>query len=433
MRLLYPDARIEPADRSRPRPPCTASRTATRRARVCCAAGPRPRGRSRRRARRARLGLRPADVERGLRQLEGRGFVLRGRFTPGATAEDEFCDRRLLARIHRYTLDRLRREIDPVSAQDFMRFLLRWQHLAPDTQLAGKQGVRQAIARLQGFEAPAGAWERELLAARVSRLPLLLAGRALPRRRGRLGAADASQGHGRAAAANAGRVDAGVASRCAPTCRRCSRPCAAPKAIRRARRRAPRPRFSTCCATRGALFFDEIVNGTRRLRSDVERGLRELVAWGLVTADGFQGLRQLVGGKSAHLGPPPSSRRRVQLQRRRLLRRHRSRRALGARARAGARPRRDRRARGVGRATAPAALRRPLPRPLRARELHGALARRAAGAAPPGSARHRARRALRLRPHRRAVRAARGRRRPAASAARPSARASASGSAPSTR
>src|SRR5690606_40443786 len=78
------------------------------------------------------------------------------------------CDRRLLARIHRYTLDRLRREIDPVSAQDFMRFLLRWQHLTPDTKLAGKQGVRQVIARLEGFEAPASAWERELLAARVN-------------------------------------------------------------------------------------------------------------------------------------------------------------------------------------------------------------------------------------------------------------------------
>ena len=82
--------------------------------------------------------------------------------------EDEFCDRRLLARVHRYTLDRLRREIDPVSQQDYMRFLLRWQHLAPDSKLQGKQGVRQAIARLAGFEAAAGSWESELLAARVS-------------------------------------------------------------------------------------------------------------------------------------------------------------------------------------------------------------------------------------------------------------------------
>src|SRR5690606_36836190 len=110
-----------------------------------------------------RLCLRPEDIERGLRMLEGGGYVLRGRFSPGVEG-DEYCDRRLLSRIHRYTLDRLRREIDPVSAQDYLRFLLRWQHLTPDTKLLSKAGVRQAIGRLEGFEAAAGSWERELLA-----------------------------------------------------------------------------------------------------------------------------------------------------------------------------------------------------------------------------------------------------------------------------
>ena len=120
------------------------------------------------------LALRSVDVERGFRQLEASGFILRGRFTPGRIIsgaggdEDEFCDRRLLARIHRLTLDRLRREIDPVTAQDFMRFLLRWQHLAPGSQLEGRGGVREAVAQLQGFEAPASSWEHELLAARVA-------------------------------------------------------------------------------------------------------------------------------------------------------------------------------------------------------------------------------------------------------------------------
>ena len=120
------------------------------------------------------LALRSIDVDRGFRQLEGSGFILRGRFTPGRPAsqaggdEDEFCDRRLLARIHRLTLDRLRREIDPVTAQDYMRFLLRWQHVAPGSQLEGRGGVREAVAQLQGFEAPSSSWEHELLAARIT-------------------------------------------------------------------------------------------------------------------------------------------------------------------------------------------------------------------------------------------------------------------------
>jgi len=245
----------------------------------------------------ARLGLRETDVDRGLRALEAQGFVLRGRFTPGADG-DEYCDRRLLARIHRYTLDRLRREIDPVSQQDFMRFLLRWQHLTPDTKLAGKQGVRQAIARLEGFEAPAGAWERDLLAARVTDYrsswldELCLAGevawaRLTPRKATSAATASASRSTPVSLVLRADLQTLLGAVRV-------SQPAAAPKTGAAAE-------ILELLRQRGALFFDEIVNGTRRLRSDVERGLRELVAWGLVTADGFQGLRQL-SGKAAHAG-----------------------------------------------------------------------------------------------------------------------------------
>ncbi len=129
----------------------------------------------------ARAGLAVDDARHGLTMLEAGGDVLSGTFTPPAPGEPqakplpasemppetEYCDRRLLARIHRYTLERLRREIDPVSQQDFMRFLLRWQHLEPGQQLHGRGGVREALVRLQGFEAPAGAWEPELIAARV--------------------------------------------------------------------------------------------------------------------------------------------------------------------------------------------------------------------------------------------------------------------------
>jgi ATP-dependent Lhr-like helicase len=246
-----------------------------------------------------RLGLTAADMDQGLRMLEAAGFVLRGHFSPGV-ADEEYCDRRLLARIHRYTLDRLRREIDPASAQDFMRFLLRWQHLAPDSRLAGKQGVRQAIARLQGYEAAAGAWERELLATRVADYrsswldELCLAGevawsRLTPRK-------------STSATASA------TATRATPVSI-CLRPefSTILAAVRGTESAVPAPRAGAAAEIyealhqRGALFFDEIVNATRRLRSDVERGLRELIAWGLVASDGFQGLRQL-SGRAGHSG-----------------------------------------------------------------------------------------------------------------------------------
>ena len=171
--LLYPDATIDPAldlpdgatlpceDRDEARRLLLRGHSEVRGPMTASALG-------------ALLALRAVDVDRGFRQLEGSGFILRGRFTPGRPApaaeddEDEFCDRRLLARIHRLTLDRLRREIDPVTAQDFMRFLLRWQHVAPGSQLEGRGGVREAVAQLQGFEAPSSSWEHELLAARVA-------------------------------------------------------------------------------------------------------------------------------------------------------------------------------------------------------------------------------------------------------------------------
>jgi ATP-dependent Lhr-like helicase len=252
----------------------------------------------------AQVGLNAEDIEHGMRMLEGAGFVLRGRFTPGAES-DEFCDRRLLARIHRYTLDRLRREIDPVSAQDYMRFLLRWQHLTPDSKLSGKMGVRQAIARLEGFEAAASAWERDLLASRLNDYrpswldELCLAGevawaRLTPRK-------------------VTSSSTSATATRLTPVSL-VLRPDLQSllSGVRGAAGETGGPRAGAAAEIiellrqRGALFFDEIVNGTRRLRSDVERGLRELIAWGLVTSDGFQGLRQLAGRTS------PSGRRREQ-------------------------------------------------------------------------------------------------------------------------
>ena len=115
----------------------------------------------------AALGLSLSDIEFGLGGLEHEGFVLRGHFTPGVT-ELEWCERRLLARIHRYTLDRLRREIEPVTAADFMRFLFRWQRLTADTRAEGPEGLAAVLDILDGFELPAGAWESDVLPARVA-------------------------------------------------------------------------------------------------------------------------------------------------------------------------------------------------------------------------------------------------------------------------
>lgn len=244
----------------------------------------------------ARVGLDEQDVIWGLAMIEAGGYVLRGRFSPGLhEGIEQFCDRRLLARIHRYTLDRLQREIDPVSAQDYMRFLLRWHHVSPASQLRGRAALKHAIARLEGFESPASAWEPELLASRVADYTpswldeLCLAGEATWARL-----------TPRKTAPSSGSV---TASRVTPItiALRADMP-ALLDAVRASHDGyAPEPVAGAAADVlealreRGALFFDELVGRTRRLATDVEQGLRELIACGLVASDGFQGLRQLCG------------------------------------------------------------------------------------------------------------------------------------------
>ena len=118
-----------------------------------------------------RLAVPMTVIENALAHLEGEGQVLRGQFSPGADQHEagtlEWCNRRVLARIHRRTLGRLRREIEPVSAADFVRFLARWQHVAPGTQLHGTAGLLQVLLQLQGYEVAAVAWEHDVLARRV--------------------------------------------------------------------------------------------------------------------------------------------------------------------------------------------------------------------------------------------------------------------------
>lgn len=232
----------------------------------------------------------PADVEQALLALQGEGYVMQGRFTPGADVQ-EWCERHLLARIHRYTIGQLRREIEPVSPRDFQRFLFEWQHLADSERLAGSEALAGVLAQLEGFEAPATTWESDLLPARLRGYAphwldeLCVAGRvtwmrlrpvvadAAPRGAAPLHAMpvvflprrQASLWKGMAATPADG---AGFGSRAG--------------------------KVLAHLDAQGASFFDEIADATHLLRPELEDALAELVARGRAHCDSFAGLRALL-------------------------------------------------------------------------------------------------------------------------------------------
>ncbi len=269
------------------------------------------------------LGLTPVDVEVALVGLEAEGCVLRGRFTPGA-ASTEWCERGLLARIHRYTLGRLRREIEPATRAEFVRFLFEWQRVRPDDRREGYEALGAVVAELEGFAAPASAWETEILPARIADFApemldrLCLAGRAawarpappsrelpgrsfgpirstpialLSRRHAPLWLAPAASDgersppllpdtplpdtHGTSVSGNAGVPPASLSS-------------------------GARSVLS-CLRTRGASFFDDILAETGARGPDAAAALGELITHGLVSADGFAGLRAFTGASARRL------------------------------------------------------------------------------------------------------------------------------------
>jgi ATP-dependent helicase Lhr and Lhr-like helicase len=236
------------------------------------------------------LGLEPAAASRALAALEGEGATMRGRFIPGAN-DEQWCDRGLLARIHRYTIRRVRAEIEPVAARDFLRFLFAWQHVADDTRLEGPEALPAILAQLEGFEAPARAWETEILPARLKDYEpswldaQCLAGRSVwARLTPPVAAGDRSGPVAPVGATPIALLD----RRQAPVWMAFAPP---PGAIE------PSPRAQAvldCLAAQGALFFDEIAQASHLLRSEVETALAELVALGLVTSDSFAGLRALL-------------------------------------------------------------------------------------------------------------------------------------------
>ena len=304
------------------------------------------------------LGLTAVDVEVALVGLEAEGCVLRGRFTPDA-ASIEWCERRLLARIHRYTLGRLRREIEPVSRAEFVRFLFEWQRVKPDDRREGDESLAAVVAELEGFAAPAAAWEAEILPARIVGFTpdmldrLCLAGRASwarpappvretpgrsfgpirstpialfsrqGRRQASLWLAPAAVAASAATAATDGELPAGPRPFSDST---------APEGSEAEDRNAggtgglatlssgsnedvvphggdvaPAP-LSTGARVilayleaRGASFFDDILAETGANGLDAAAALGELIAQGRVTADGFAGLRAFTGASARRL------------------------------------------------------------------------------------------------------------------------------------
>ena len=236
------------------------------------------------------LGVSTEEADAALIALEGEGVVLRGQFTQPGTLE--WCDRRLLARIHRYTLNRLRAEIEPVSSADFARFLFGWQKIDPASRMQGLEGLIAVVEQLEAFEAPARSWEADLLGARtIDYDPQLLDILCLT-----------------------GRVSWGrlsVPGRAGESGGPVARPIRSTPMSLYLREHGPRwmalaPARSTeglstyasevlkLIQDRGASFSVELASGTGLLPTQIEQGLGELAAAGLVTSDSFAGLRALL-------------------------------------------------------------------------------------------------------------------------------------------
>ncbi len=260
------------------------------------------------------LGLSPSEITGALLRMEATGTILRGNFTgtavPSETAETEWCERRLLARIHRLTVATLRKQIKPVTAAEFMQWLLNWQHVAPGTQLSGERGTLEVLRQLQGFEIPANAWERQVLSRRIVDYDpkwldqLCLTGAV---GWGRLSPHPATLDYSSASNATEG----------APVRQRRVIPTSVAPITFFVREDADwmMPRHPAAelsennglshgaqtvldfLRQRGASFFADIVRGTEKLKSEIETALWELVAAGLVTADGFDNLRSLIDPK----------------------------------------------------------------------------------------------------------------------------------------
>ena len=247
------------------------------------------------------LGLPSSEIEKALLRMEASGSILRGKFTGQSGDEVEWCERRLLARIHRLTVATLRKQIEPVTAAQFMRWLLRWQHVTPGSQVQGERATLEVLRQLQGFEIPANAWERQVLGRRIANYDpkwldqLCLTGAV---GWGRLSPhpatlEDSTNGRRRVIPTSVAPITFFVreeADWMAP-----HNPVADQPEARGLSESAKR--VLDFLRHRGASFFADIVRGTGKLKAEVETALWELVAAGVVTADGFDNLRSLIDPK----------------------------------------------------------------------------------------------------------------------------------------
>ncbi len=271
------------------------------------------------------LGLPASDIEKALLRMEASGTILRGNFTGAASRagapaphepETEWCERRLLARIHRLTVATLRKQVEPVTAAQFMQWLLQWQHVAAGTQVVGERGTLEVLRQLQGFEIPANAWERQILARRIADYDpkwldqLCLTGAV---GWGRLSPHPATLDYPTPLKPSDSSADATTPF---PRQRRVIPTSVAPISFfvrEDADWMTPRHPTAEAGATsglshgahivldflrqRGASFFADMVRGTGKLKAEIETALWELVAAGVVTADGFDNLRSLIDPK----------------------------------------------------------------------------------------------------------------------------------------
>ncbi|KTC84084.1 DEAD/DEAH box helicase [Legionella brunensis] len=242
--------------------------------------------------------LNPTEIEQAILHLESTGAILRGKFRTTPSNQLEWCDRRLLARIHRLTVGKLRQEIEPVTAAQFMRWLVNWQHLMPNTQLRGEHGLLETIRQLQSYEIPANAWEKQIFAKRVKDYsPDMLDRLCLT---GVIGWGRLSPHPALAQEA----ADSLKYKRIIPTS-------VAPITffiredsdwmMRASHLEDEIPSLSHVAQNiysylkeNGASFFIDIVYGVNHLKAEVETALWELVSAGLITADGFDNLRTLI-------------------------------------------------------------------------------------------------------------------------------------------
>ena len=256
------------------------------------------------------LGLKVEVVNYAISQMESEGLILRGRFR-SEIDEEEFCDRRILARIHRSTIGGLRREVEPVAQSTFVRFLLQWQHVHPPTRLEGADGLLTIIDQLQGFEAASGALETELLSCRIDGYQpgyldsLCLGGEVIWGRLSRPKTNGQSKSR-RGALTRSTPVTLALRESVdwlwdTPNVEDFNPSGAAGDLLK-------------VLSQRGASFLSDMVTATSRLPADVEEALWQLAAEGRITSDGLEPLRKRIKGNN-------TSGKRAARTRRSLLRR----------------------------------------------------------------------------------------------------------------